>query len=155
VAAVVAVPYLLLSLVVLVRGLGEIAARPELWSGWHRAPMPAASGARSLPGSAGVPEARARHERLRDRRLGDAPDRRRLVRYTVAARGPAALGRIRNTQAPRGGGSDHERDARARKRGDDPVDLARGLSRRAGERARSPTSPTGSFNAGFASIYDL
>jgi hypothetical protein len=37
VAAVVAVPYLLLSLVVLVRGLGEIAARPELWSGWHRA----------------------------------------------------------------------------------------------------------------------
>jgi hypothetical protein len=34
---VVAVPYLLLSLVVLVRGLVEIAARPELWSGWHRA----------------------------------------------------------------------------------------------------------------------
>jgi len=36
-AAVVAIPYLLLSLVVLVRGLVEIAARPELWSGWHRA----------------------------------------------------------------------------------------------------------------------
>ena len=36
-AAVVAIPYLVLSLVVLVRGLGEIAARPELWSGWHRA----------------------------------------------------------------------------------------------------------------------
>jgi hypothetical protein len=34
---VVAIPYLLLSLVVLVRGLVEIAARPELWSGWHRA----------------------------------------------------------------------------------------------------------------------
>jgi hypothetical protein len=37
IAIVVAVPYLLLSLVVLVRGLVEIAARPELWSGWHRA----------------------------------------------------------------------------------------------------------------------
>ncbi len=36
-AAVVAIPYLVLSLVVLGRGLGEIAARPELWSGWHRA----------------------------------------------------------------------------------------------------------------------
>lgn len=36
-AAVVAIPYLVLSLVVLVRGLGEIAARPELWSSWHRA----------------------------------------------------------------------------------------------------------------------
>jgi len=36
-AIVVAVPYLLLSLVVLVRGLVEIAARPALWSGWHRA----------------------------------------------------------------------------------------------------------------------
>jgi hypothetical protein len=35
-SAVVAIPYLLLSLVVLVRGLGEIAARPELWSDWHR-----------------------------------------------------------------------------------------------------------------------
>jgi hypothetical protein len=34
-AAVVAIPYLGLSLVVLGRGLGEIAARPELWSGWH------------------------------------------------------------------------------------------------------------------------
>jgi hypothetical protein len=38
-AAVVAIPYLGLSLVVLGRGLGEIAARPELWSDWHRALM--------------------------------------------------------------------------------------------------------------------
>jgi hypothetical protein len=37
VAAVVAIPYLLLSLVVLVRGLLELTARPELWSGWQRA----------------------------------------------------------------------------------------------------------------------
>ncbi len=37
VATVVAIPYLLLSLVVLVRGLVEIAARPELWSGWQHA----------------------------------------------------------------------------------------------------------------------
>jgi hypothetical protein len=37
IAIVVAVPYLLLSLVVLVRGLVEIAARPELWTGWHHA----------------------------------------------------------------------------------------------------------------------
>ena len=36
-AALVAIPYLGLSLVVLGRGLGEIAARPELSSAWHRA----------------------------------------------------------------------------------------------------------------------
>jgi hypothetical protein len=36
-ATIVAIPYLLLSLVVLGRGLVEIAQRPELWANWHAA----------------------------------------------------------------------------------------------------------------------
>jgi hypothetical protein len=58
-------------------------------------------------GSAAVPEARARDERLRDRRLGDAPDRRRLVRCTVAAR---------RTSRPSGGSATRASSSSPRRR---------------------------------------
>ena len=77
-AAIAAVPYLALNLVVLGRGAWEILTHPELA---RRLAKRALGEGRLLDGDRGrpprLPEARARPERLRDRRLGDAADRRR------------------------------------------------------------------------------
>ena len=99
-AAAAAVPYLALNVVVLGRGASRSCTHPALVAHWRAAleregrPDDADRGRR-----AGVSEARARVERIRDRRLGHAADQRRQAgRGLHPANGGAPKGRIANTR---------------------------------------------------------